>query len=69
VIAATDVPVLFVAGADSEFWPSTHAAASAARAPRGSSAIIRHDGHAANIEQPRAFNEGVLRFLDRVSQN
>jgi non-heme chloroperoxidase len=67
VIAATAQPVLFVAGADSELWPSSHAAASAALAPRGESAVIRNDGHAANIEQPRAFNAGMLEFLARIS--
>ena len=65
-IAATTVPVLFVAGAESEFWPSTHAAASAALTPRGSSAVIRKDGHAANIEQPKAFNRGLLEWVGRV---
>ena len=66
VIAATQVPMLFVAGADSEFWPSAHAAAAAALAPRGESAVIAHDGHAANIEQPKAFNAGLRDFLARV---
>jgi pimeloyl-ACP methyl ester carboxylesterase len=32
VIARVEVPVLFVAGAESAVWPSTHAAASAAPA-------------------------------------
>ena len=67
VIAATDVPALFVAGAESEFWPSSHAAASAALASRGESAVIAQDGHAANIEQPKAFNAGMLEFLARVA--
>lgn len=66
VIAATEVPVLFVAGADSEFWPSSHAAAAAALAARGESAVIARDGHAANIEQPKAFNAGLLGFLQRL---
>jgi pimeloyl-ACP methyl ester carboxylesterase len=66
VIAATQLPMLFVAGAESEFWPSSHAAAAAALAPRGESAVIAHDGHAANIEQPKAFNAGLLDFLARV---
>jgi len=67
IVAATEVPVLFVAGAESEFWPSSHAAASAALAPRGESAVIARDGHAANIEQPKAFNAGLLAFLARVA--
>lgn len=64
-IATTDVPVLFVAGAESEFWPSAHAAAAAALAPRGEAVVIRNDGHAANIEQPKAFNAALLSFLGR----
>ena len=65
-IARTDVPVLFVAGAESELWPSSHAAAAAALAPRGSSVVIPKDGHAANWEQPKAFNAALLEFLRGV---
>lgn len=39
-----------------------HAAASAALAPIGSSVILAKDGHAANIEQPAAFNAALLEF-------
>ena len=67
VIARTEVPVLFVAGAESELWPSSHARAAAALAPQGRSAVIRRDGHATNMEQPAAFNRGVLAFLDEVA--
>jgi pimeloyl-ACP methyl ester carboxylesterase len=62
-VATTEVPVLFVAGAESEFWPAGHAAASAALNPLASSAVILNDGHAANMEQPKAFNRGLLAFL------
>ncbi|WP_344059971.1 alpha/beta hydrolase [Microbacterium pumilum] len=62
-IAATQVPVLFVAGRESEFWPCEHAAAAASLAPRGTSAVIRKAGHATNLEQPKAFNDGVLAWL------
>jgi len=65
VIADVDVPVLFVAGRESEFWPSEHAAASAALNPLATSAVIERDGHATNIEQPAAFNRGVLEWLER----
>ncbi|ANJ28414.1 alpha/beta fold hydrolase [Agromyces aureus] len=64
-IAATSVPTLFVAGAESEFWPSAHAAASAALNSLASSTVIAHDGHAANIEQPARFNDELLAFLAR----
>ena len=64
-VAAFDHPVLFIAGAESEFWPAEHAAASAALSARGSSTVIERDGHAANIEQPQRFNEALLGFLQR----
>ena len=64
-IAGVDVPVLFIAGAESEFWPAEHAEASAALNPLATSTVIERDGHAANIEQPRMFNEALLEFLRR----
>ncbi|GAA2175719.1 alpha/beta hydrolase [Agrococcus versicolor] len=66
VIASTDIPVLLVAGAESELWPATHAAAAAALAPEGESAVILRAGHATNIEQPEAFDRGLLAFLART---
>jgi pimeloyl-ACP methyl ester carboxylesterase len=66
VVAGAAQPVLFVAGADSEYWPPEHAAAAAARAPRGESVVIPNDGHPANIEQPKAFNRHLLEFLART---
>ncbi len=65
VIADVDRPVFFIAGAESEFWPAEHAAASAALNPLASSTVIERDGHAANIEQPQRFNEALLGFLQR----
>jgi pimeloyl-ACP methyl ester carboxylesterase len=62
-IAATTVPVLFVAGRESEFWPCEHAAAAAALAPKGTSAIIEKAGHPTNLEQPKVFDELLGRFL------
>lgn len=64
-IAAARVPARFVAGAESEFWPAAHAAASAALNPLASSIVIPKDGHAANIEQPEAFNRVLLEWLAR----
>ena len=64
-IAATPVPVLFVAGRESDFWPCEHAAASAALTPLGHSAVVEKAGHATNIEQPKAFTSGLLGWLAR----
>lgn len=67
VLARSDVPVLFVAGAESEFWPASHADAAASLAPQGRAVVIPDDGHAANIEQPKAFNAALLGFLAEVA--
>ncbi|MET1015809.1 MAG: alpha/beta hydrolase [Leifsonia flava] len=67
-VAAVDVPVLFVAGRESEFWPSEHAPAAAALNPLAASVIIEKDGHAANIEQPAKFNEALLGFLTTTAR-
>jgi non-heme chloroperoxidase len=64
-IAGATVPVLFVAGRESEFWPCEHAAAAASLAASGSSAVVEKAGHATNIEQPKAFTEGLLGWLRR----
>lgn len=62
----TDIPVLFVAGEQSPFWPPAHAAASAALCPKGESAVIAGAGHAVNWECSREFGEIMLDFLARV---
>ena len=67
-IAATPVPVLFIAGRESEFWPCEHAAAAASLTPRGTSAVIEKAGHATNIEQPKAFDE-LLGGSSRLSSS
>jgi non-heme chloroperoxidase len=56
-IAAARMPVLFVAGRESEFWPCEHAAAAASLTVHGESRVIEKAGHATNIEQPKAFDE------------
>jgi len=65
-IQKTDVPVLFVAGEESPFWPKEHAAASAALCPQGESAVVTGSGHAVNWECPREFDAVMLDFLSRV---
>ena len=66
-IRASDLPVLIVAGSDSEFWPSAHAAAAAALAPNGASTVVARAGHATNMERPHSFNRVVAEFLDSAS--
>lgn len=62
-IKKTDVPVLFVAGEESPFWPKEHAAASAALCAQGEAAVVAGSGHAVNWECQQEFNELMLGFL------
>lgn len=66
-IRKTDVPALFVAGAESPFWPASHAAAGAALCHRGEVAVIEGSGHAVNWECPAEFDRLMLDFLARHS--
>jgi len=63
VIARVDVPVLMVAGRDSQVWPAEHAAAAVADNPLGRHVVLEDCGHAANIDQPDVFNAALLGFL------
>ena len=67
-LLTTYVPVLFVAGEESPFWPREHAPASAALCPRGEAAIVKGAGHAVNWECPKEFNAVMLAFLAKVSK-
>lgn len=62
----TGIPVLFVAGEESPFWPKDHAAASAALCPQGEFAAVAGSGHAVNWECPKAFDQLMLDFLSKV---
>lgn len=63
VIARVGVPVLMVAGRDSQVWPAEHAAASVADNPLGRSLVLDDCGHVANIDQADAFNAALVDFL------
>jgi pimeloyl-ACP methyl ester carboxylesterase len=64
-LPAIKVPSLVVVGADD----TPFLAASdymAAKIPGAEKVVIPSAGHAANIDQPKAFNDAVLAFLDRL---
>lgn len=63
VVAEVDVPVLMVAGRESQFWPCAHAADSIAGNPSVRSVVLEKCGHAANMDRPKEFNAAVLEFL------
>jgi pimeloyl-ACP methyl ester carboxylesterase len=61
------VPTLVLAGAkDVQFLAATDYMA--AKIPGAEKVIIEGAGHAANIDQPEAFNRAVRGFLDRVTK-
>jgi len=60
------VPTLVLAGAkDVQFLAAT--AYMAAKIPGAEKVILEGAGHAANIDQPEAFNAAVRKFLERIS--
>ncbi|MER7766761.1 alpha/beta hydrolase [Kitasatospora sp. NPDC096140] len=61
-VARADVPVLITAGAESQFWPAEHAAATAALNPGATSTVFEGAGHTAHVDRPDAVNERLLAF-------
>jgi non-heme chloroperoxidase len=63
VIARMEVPSLFIAGRESQFWPCEHATVSAESNKLAQAVVIENCGHAANIDQPDLVNAAILEFL------
>jgi pimeloyl-ACP methyl ester carboxylesterase len=64
-LPAIAVPALVVVGSeDKPFMAASDYMA--AKIPGAAKVVIPGAGHAANIDQPEAFNEAVLGFLDRL---
>jgi len=61
-----DVPVLVIHGADDQLIPVTEAEAMAETVPDGRLVIIPNAGHLPNLEQPDAFNDAVIDFLESL---
>ena len=61
-----DVPVLVIHGADDQLIPVSEAEAMAAAVPDGRLVIIPDAGHLPNLEQPDAFNDAVIDFLEAL---
>ncbi len=65
-LPSISVPTLVLAGAgDKQFLPSIDYMA--AKIPGAEKVILEGAGHAANIDQPEAFNAAVRSFLDRCA--
>lgn len=65
-IAALDVPVLFIAGEHDALFPAALLAESCALLPAGRYVEIADAGHSPYFEQPGAWNEAVLEFLNAI---
>lgn len=63
VLPRCGVPMLLVAGRESQLWPCEHAEASVVGAAHARAVVLEDCGHAVNIEQPEAFNAELLGFL------
>jgi non-heme chloroperoxidase len=66
VLPLIKVPILFVAGRNSPFWPCEHAAVSASLCQNGHAVIIEDCGHAVNWEQPDLCNEKLIEFANTL---
>ncbi len=66
VVRRFPLPLLMLAGRESQVWPCEHAAAAVAGTPRGRALVIEDAGHAISFDQPDRFNEVLLQFIAEV---
>jgi non-heme chloroperoxidase len=69
VVTRATCPVLMVAGAESQYWPSEHATRMAELGAHVQAAVLPGCGHPVNVDEPDLFHETLLAFLsgqDRV---
>ncbi|WP_299052760.1 alpha/beta hydrolase [uncultured Nocardioides sp.] len=63
VVRRFPLPLLMIAGRESQVWPCEHAEAAVADTAHGRALVVEDAGHAVSIDQPDAFNEALLAFL------
>ncbi len=66
VVRRFPLPLLMLAGRESQIWPCEHAEAAVAGSARGRALVIEDAGHAISFDQPDRFNEVLLEFLAEV---
>ena len=66
MIARVDVPVLMVAGRQSQFWPCEHAEAAVRGTAQGRAVVVEDSGHAVNFDRPDEFGRILLGFLGEL---
>lgn len=64
--ATFDVPTLLVVGADDEITPPACLESAARTIPRSELAVLRGCGHMTPLEDPRAFNAVLARFVEHL---
>ncbi|MFC6182160.1 alpha/beta fold hydrolase [Lactiplantibacillus daowaiensis] len=64
VIKRLQVPVLFMAGAKTQFWSPEQAAATAKLCPHGMAFVMPEAGHILMAEQTEKFNQVMLDFFN-----
>lgn len=65
VVTRATCPVLMVAGAESQYWPSAHATLMADQGEHVEAVVLEGCGHPVNLDEPELFTETLLRFLQR----
>ncbi|HEV3415696.1 MAG TPA: alpha/beta fold hydrolase [Pirellulales bacterium] len=67
MLAGIDVPTLVVVGEHDSISPVAEMRGIAERIPGAELAVIPNAGHMSPLEEPRAFNEALARFLRRMT--
>lgn len=68
VVRRFPLPLLMMAGRESQIWPCEHAQAAVAQNPNGRALVIEGAGHAISFHQPDRFNEELLAFLAELDE-
>jgi non-heme chloroperoxidase len=63
VVRRFPLPLLMLAGRESQVWSCEHAEAAVAGSVAGRAMVIEDAGHAISIDQPDRFNEVLLEFV------
>ena len=66
VVRRFPLPLLMLAGRESQVWSCEHADAAVAGTAHGRALVIEDAGHAISIDQPDLFNQLLLDFLAEV---
>lgn len=68
-LSKIDVPTLIIHGADDNLIPVSQAEAMHAAIPNSRLIIISDAGHLPNLEQPDAYNDAVIDFLEELESD